>query len=95
MRALAEAEGVSEALLASWARLSPELSQRSEQAALGAAPKAWRWTGEMLEIAHSFEAAGLPGGFHRSAAELYERLSPFKTEPATLAAILERLSRNP
>ena len=95
MRALAEAEGVSEALLASWARLSPELSQRSEQAALGAAPKAWRWTGEMLEIAHSFEAAGLPGGFHRSAADLYERLSPFKTEPATLATILERLSRSP
>jgi 3-hydroxyisobutyrate dehydrogenase-like beta-hydroxyacid dehydrogenase len=94
VRALAQAEGVSEALLESWARLSPELGQRSEQAALGAAPKAWRWVGEMLEIAQSFEAAGLPGGFHRGAGELYERLSPFRTEPATLSAILDRLSRN-
>jgi len=94
VRALAEAEGVSEALLQSWARLIPDLSQRSEHAALGAAPKAWRWVGEMQEIAQSFEAAGLPGGFHRAAGELYERLTPFKSEPATLAAILAKLSRS-
>src|SRR5688572_8903564 len=54
VRALAEAEGVTAPLLDSWARLAPELVQRSEQAALGAAPKAWRWTGEMREIAQSF-----------------------------------------
>jgi 3-hydroxyisobutyrate dehydrogenase-like beta-hydroxyacid dehydrogenase len=91
VRALAEAEGVSEALLDSWATLMPELTQRSEQAALGAAPKAWRWTGEMLEIEATFESAGLPGGFHRSAAELYARLEPFKVEPPTFAAILAAL----
>ena len=81
-------------MLQSWARLIPDLSQRSEHAALGAAPKAWRWVGEMQEIAQSFEAAGLPGGFHRAAGELYERLTPFKSEPATLAAILAKLSRS-
>ena len=91
VRALAEAEGVSEALLQSWEHLSPELRERSERAALGAAPKAWRWVGEMHEIAASFEAAGLPSGFHAGAAELYERLAPFKTEAATFEAVLQKL----
>jgi uncharacterized protein DUF1932 len=78
-------------LLDAWAALLPELAQRSEQAALGAAPKAWRWTGEMMEISATFESAGLPGGFHRSAAELYARLEPFKVEPPSLEAILRAL----
>jgi 3-hydroxyisobutyrate dehydrogenase-like beta-hydroxyacid dehydrogenase len=91
VRALAEAEGVSDALLDAWATLMPELSQRSVQAALGAAPKAWRWTGEMLEISATFESAGLPGGFHRSAADIYARLEPFKVEPPSLEAILHAL----
>jgi len=42
------------------------------------ARKAWRWIGEMEEIAASFQAAGLPGGFHLAAAELYRRLEGFK-----------------
>lgn len=91
VRALAEAEGVSEALLRSWARLSPELAQRSEQAALGAAPKAWRWVGEMREIAASFESVGLPADFHTGAAKLYERLEAFKTETPSLAAVMTAL----
>ena len=33
--------------------------------------KGWRWVGEMEEIADTFDAAGLPGGFHRAAAEVY------------------------
>ena len=39
----------------------------------------------MEEIAASFEAAGLPGGFHLAAADLYRRLEGFKdgtTAPA-------------
>lgn len=92
VRALAQAEGVSDALLASWERLSPALAEQSERSALGAAPKAWRWVGEMHEIALSFEAAGLPPGFHRAAAALYERLAPFQNEPASFDAILRRLS---
>jgi hypothetical protein len=32
----------------------------------------------MEEIAASFEAAGLPGGFHLAAADLYRRLEGFK-----------------
>ena len=92
VRALAHAEGVSDGLLASWARLSPELAEQSERSALGAAPKAWRWVGEMREIAASFEAVGLPPGFHEAAGTIYRQLAPFQNAPASFAAILERLS---
>lgn len=40
--------------------------------------KAWRFVGEMDEIASTFEAAGVPGGFHRAAGELYARMAGFK-----------------
>jgi 3-hydroxyisobutyrate dehydrogenase-like beta-hydroxyacid dehydrogenase len=93
VRALADAEGVGDALLESWARLSPELAEQSLRSASGAAPKAWRWVGEMHEIAASFEAVGLPGGFHRAAADVYERLAAFKVGPAPFEAILARLRR--
>jgi 3-hydroxyisobutyrate dehydrogenase-like beta-hydroxyacid dehydrogenase len=93
VRALAEAEGVTGALLDSWARLAPDLAQRSEQAALGAAPKAWRWSGEMREIAQSFGAVGLPSDFHEGAAKLYEKLDEFKTTEASLAAVVAALLR--
>jgi len=92
--ALARAEGVSEGLLASWARLSPELAERAAQGALAAAPKAWRWVGEMREIAASFEAAGLPSGFHEAAAAVYERLAPRASEPASFEGLLQRLRQS-
>lgn len=78
IRALAEAEGVSQPLLAEWAESQPGLAGRSDSAARGAAPKAWRFAGEMREIAATFESAGLPGGFHQAAAEVFERLAAFK-----------------
>jgi hypothetical protein len=45
--------------------------------------KAWRFEGEMKEIAATFRAAGLPDGFHDSAAEIYYRMSGFKDFAAT------------
>jgi 3-hydroxyisobutyrate dehydrogenase-like beta-hydroxyacid dehydrogenase len=73
IRELARSEGVEEALLAEWSLSLPELPERHERAARSAEAKGWRWVGEMEEIASSFEAAGLPGGFHRAAAEVYRR----------------------
>ncbi len=32
----------------------------------------------MEEIAGTFEAAGLPGGFHRGAADLFQRLEQYR-----------------
>ena len=90
--AFARAEGVERELLAEWAISLPEMRERSERTAQGTAPKAWRFSGEMLEIADSFEAAGLPGGFHRAAATLYARLSDFKdVEGADPEAVVDAL----
>jgi 3-hydroxyisobutyrate dehydrogenase-like beta-hydroxyacid dehydrogenase len=82
VRALAAAEGVDEALLAEWNRSQPDLSKRSENAAKGTARKAWRWVGEMDEIAAAFDGAGLPDGFHRGAGEIYRRMASYKDAPA-------------
>ena len=94
IRTLAEVEGVEAALLAEWKVSQPELRKRSE-VVTGQARKAWRWIGEMEEIAASFEAAGLPGGFHRAAADLYRRLEGFKdgATPPTLAEVIEALRK--
>jgi 3-hydroxyisobutyrate dehydrogenase-like beta-hydroxyacid dehydrogenase len=82
VRALATAEGVDEALLAEWHRSQPDLPKRSENAAKGTARKAWRWVGEMDEIAATFAADGLPDGFHRAASELYRRMAIYKDAAA-------------
>lgn len=39
------------------------------------AAKAWRFTGEMDEVACTLEAAGLPAGFHQAASVTYRRLA--------------------
>ena len=95
IRTLAKVEGVEAALLAEWKLSQPELRKRSEAIA-AQARKAWRWIGEMEEIAASFEAAGLPGGFHLAAADLYRRLEGFKDRaaPSTLADVIEALRKD-
>jgi 3-hydroxyisobutyrate dehydrogenase-like beta-hydroxyacid dehydrogenase len=81
VRALARAEGVEDALLAEWAESIPELPERSTRTAERAAPKAWRFAGEMEQIADSFAAAGLPDGFHRASATLYRTLADLRDDP--------------
>jgi 3-hydroxyisobutyrate dehydrogenase-like beta-hydroxyacid dehydrogenase len=82
MRALAIREGVDEVLLAEWARSQPDLPKRSEAAVTANARKAWRFVGEMDEIAATCAAAGLPAGFHEAAAGIYRRLEGWKDTPA-------------
>ncbi len=72
-RALAQAEGVEDALLAEWAQSQPHLAAQSARSAGSAVTKGWRWVGEMEEIAQSMSAAGLPDGFHLAAAEVFRR----------------------
>jgi 3-hydroxyisobutyrate dehydrogenase-like beta-hydroxyacid dehydrogenase len=97
IRALAASEGVDDALLAEWRRSQPELPKRSEAAARDNARKAWRFVGEMEEIAATFTAAGLPGGFHEAAAVIYERLAGYKdaATPPTMADLVAPLTRRP
>ena len=94
IRSYAAHEGVDDALLEEWRVSQPQLEKRCDRAAAAATPKAWRYVGEMEEIAEAFEKAGLPGGFHKAAAELCERLESFKdrTDPApTIAEVVETL----
>lgn len=95
IRALAEHEGVTPALLEEWQRSQPGLARRSEGISTNAY-KAWRWIGEMEEIAASFAAAGLPPGFHLAAADLYARLEAFKGSgaPPALDEVLAALRDN-
>ena len=81
MRAFAMAEQVDAALLAEWKLSQPDLPARSERAFSDNARKAWRFVGEMEEIAAALSAAGLPSGFHEGARDVYERLTAFKDTP--------------
>ncbi len=78
IRALAHAEGVETPLLNEWSISQQGLEQRSDNAVSENTVKAWRFAGEMREIADSFAADGLPPGFHEAAAEVYGRLAGFK-----------------
>ena len=76
--ALAEASGVQTELSAQWERDWPGFQMQAEHRARRVTSKAWRFAGEMDEIASTFESAGLPSGFHAAAGEVYRRLSGFK-----------------
>ena len=92
--ALAAAEGVADDLLTEWDLSLPGVGERLAGTAGEVAPKAWRWMGEMDEIAATFAEAGLPDGFHRAAGEVYRRLGSFKDSPgATVEEMLEALLR--
>jgi hypothetical protein len=71
----------------------PDLPARSERAFSDNARKAWRFVGEMDEIARSLTRAGLPAGFHEAAGEIYRRLSDYKDAPPTLEESATRLLR--
>ena len=92
IRALAQSEGVDARLLQEWSLSNPGPLQQSDMVP-ATARKAWRWVAEMEEIAASFEAARLPGGFHRAAADVYNRLADFREQPVTppLAAVIAKL----
>jgi 3-hydroxyisobutyrate dehydrogenase-like beta-hydroxyacid dehydrogenase len=92
VRALARAEGVEDALLGEWAISQPGTAERSAATASGVSPKAWRFIGEMEQIATAFRDAGLPAGFADGANEVYDRLADFKDEPdVDLDAVLQAL----
>lgn len=97
IRALACAEGVEAPLLAEWSRSQPALAPASERAVGANARKAWRFVGEMEQIAETFAAAGLPDGFHHAAAVVFARLDDFKDapQPPTLEEALQALSAGP
>ncbi len=91
----AEALGVRDTLFDQWNRPGPDFTKRTVQQVRGVTAKAWRFAGEMEEISSTFESAGLPGGFHTAAADIYRRLADFKDAPEipSLADVLTALTR--
>jgi len=89
--ALAERHGVSGELFEEWDRSQPGLTQRAAGVAQSMSPKAWRFVGEMKEIEQTLEGAGLPCGFFGSAADLYQRLTPFRDDPQDLETVTKKL----
>jgi 3-hydroxyisobutyrate dehydrogenase-like beta-hydroxyacid dehydrogenase len=91
--AFAEAEGVGADLRRVWDERLPDAGGRLVHGVPALAAKAWRWVGEMEEIASAFHAQGLPEGFHRSAAEVFRKQAVYKdaAEPPDLDALLARL----
>ncbi|MEZ5741623.1 MAG: DUF1932 domain-containing protein [Burkholderiaceae bacterium] len=80
VRALADAHQVTEALYAEWELMDPDVMPRLESLRANTR-KAWRWSGEMEEVAVTMADAGLPNGSHLAAAEVYRRLAGFKDTP--------------
>ncbi len=72
---LARAEGVHESLLAEWDDDLPRLLDWAASADRRPHPKAWRFIGEMEEIAKAFADRDLPSGFHDAAAEVYRSIA--------------------
>ena len=80
--AAAESLGVRENLYEQWDRDDQGFSAKVNQRVRRVTAKAWRFEGEMREIASTLREAGLPNGFHESAAEIYYRMAGFKNSTA-------------
>jgi 3-hydroxyisobutyrate dehydrogenase-like beta-hydroxyacid dehydrogenase len=78
--AVAEKEGVRENLERQWGE---DFTRQTHQKVLMNTAKAWRFEGEMHEIAATFKGAGLPGGFHEAAAEIFASLAEYKEQSDT------------
>ncbi|MBC8334456.1 MAG: NAD(P)-dependent oxidoreductase [Anaerolineales bacterium] len=91
--AAAEEMGVRKELEKQWSRYDPKFAKETLARVSRVTAKAWRFSGEMKEIASTFEAAGLPDGFHLAAYEIYDRISKFKGDesPPPVEEVLEAL----
>ena len=78
--AVAEKEGVRAHLERQW---GDEFTRITHQRVTTNTAKAWRFEGEMREIAATFSGAGLPGDFHEAAAQIFADLSKFKDRDET------------
>ena len=76
--ATAESLGVREKLYQQWDMDDPSFSEDVNRRVMGATTKAWRFEGEMHEIASTFQGAGLPNGFHEAAADVFHRMAHLK-----------------
>ncbi len=93
IQATAEKLGVRGDLDNEWSRRDSGSVEKTRNQVRGVTAKAWRFKGEMQEIADTFEGAGLPNGFFLGALDVYERITHFKgaEETPELADVLSSL----
>ena len=93
---LADQHGVLDVLMNEWSRGGSDLAAKREQAVVRvAANKAWRFAGEMDEIADTFADKGLPDGIHQASAEIYRRVGHLREqEQVVLEDVLRALSKD-
>ena len=78
IQAAAEQLGVREDLAREWRFRDSNETAQTENRVRSVTSKAWRFAGEMDEIAETFDMAGIPAGFFVAAGEVYERMAGFK-----------------
>ncbi len=85
--------GVRENLYEQWDMDNEGFSEQVNQRVKRVTAKAWRFEGEMREIALTFQEAGMPSEFHEAAAEIYHRMAGFKDAASTpsLPQVIESL----
>ena len=91
--AAAERMGVREELENQWSRHGSDFARTTKERIRSVTAKAWRFSGEMGEISSTFQAVGLPEGYHLAAADIYQRIAKFKDaeELPPLEVILDAL----
>jgi 3-hydroxyisobutyrate dehydrogenase-like beta-hydroxyacid dehydrogenase len=91
--ATAEALNVRTELEQQWSHNGSHFADEASQKVTQVTAKAWRFAGEMEEIAATFQEAGLPDGFHLAAADIYRRMAGFKdtAKPPSLDSVLRTL----
>jgi 3-hydroxyisobutyrate dehydrogenase-like beta-hydroxyacid dehydrogenase len=93
--AAAQALEVREELEARWSADWPGFAETTRERVRKVTAKAWRFSGEMEQIAATFQSVGLPGEFFLATAQIYRRIAGFKDAPSepeldeVLAALLE------
>ena len=94
--ATAESLGVRDELYQQWGMDNVDFVKQAEGRATRVTAKAWRFEGEMHEIASTFREAGLPSGFHDAAADIYHRLAEFKdlNQPPDLDNVINTLLKD-
>jgi len=86
--------GVRDALMRRWAADGSGLDKSAAGRVARITDRAWRWVGEMDEIASTFEHASMPRGFHDAAGDIYRRLAQFKDqEPPSTDTLIDALKK--
>jgi 3-hydroxyisobutyrate dehydrogenase-like beta-hydroxyacid dehydrogenase len=89
----AESLNVRSALEQQWSQDDATFTDATHNRVRTVTAKAWRFAGEMEEIAATFREAGFHDGFHMGANDIYLRLANFKdaAESPSLEAVLQNL----